>query len=42
MIRNIKPLKGEKGREVKETGQEELTSIFGRKNANITNEHNKG
>lgn len=34
--------RGEKGREVKETERERLTSIFGRKNANIINEHNKG
>lgn len=34
--------RGEKGREVKETERERLTSIFGRKNANIINEHNEG
>lgn len=30
------------GRELKEREWKELTSIFGRKNGNITNEHNKG
>lgn len=39
MIRNIKP---PKGREVKDAGQEELPSIFGRKGGNIANEDGKG
>lgn len=30
------------GREVKDAGQEELTSMLGRKSGNINNEHDKG
>lgn len=42
MIRSIKPLKGGEGEGGEGTECKRVTSIFGGRNANIINEHNKG